>query len=101
MALPHHFILRFSRFGVALRPTNTLHPHSKSDNIWVHKRTASTGQDSGKSLFCRRNPYLTHVHIYTSAQAHARTLYPKLDCTWHLLDAKQQQDPLRIMGFTY
>lgn len=79
MALPHHFTLCFSRFGVALRPINTFHPHSKSDYIWVHKRIANTGQGSGRSLFCRRNPYLTHVHIYTSAQAHARTQYPKLD----------------------
>lgn len=78
MVLPHHFVLCFSRFGVALRLINTFHPHSKSDYIWVHKRTANTGQGSGRSLFCRRNPYLTHVHIYTTAQPHARTQYPKL-----------------------
>lgn len=70
----------FPRFGVTLRPTNTFHPHSKSDYIWVHKRTARTGQGSGTSFFSRRNCDLTHVHIYTTAWARARTKYPKLDC---------------------
>lgn len=66
----------------------------------MHKRTASTGQGSGRSLFCRRNPYLIHVHIYTTAQARARTQYSKLD---YLASpgCKQQQDSLGIMGFTY
>lgn len=79
MALPHHCILCFSRFGVALRPTNTFHPHFKSDYIWLHKRTASRSQGSGTNLFCRRNSYQTHEHIYTTTQARARTQCPKLD----------------------